>query len=63
MKIYKPKIGDRVWLRVPTNGIICKVSKKYGYTIKIDGIKKGTTMSYFDIHEIDVIATPITSSV
>lgn len=39
------KKGDLVWLLVPMNGIITKISKKGDCTIKLDDLKKETLIS------------------
>lgn len=49
--IFKPKlkVGDKVWLTIPANGVIKKVSK-HGYEIEITDAKG--TYGYFDDRDI-----------
>ena len=53
-KQFKAKVGDRVWLKIPANGTIKKIGK-YGYSVELDEILKGTTMEYFAADEADEI--------
>lgn len=51
----KLKKGDRVWLRIPTNGTIVSVNQRRGYTIEVDEIEKGNKFMNFDDSEVEKI--------
>lgn len=47
-----PKIGDEVWIKLPTNAKIIRYNKKFGYTLKTpDGVE----WCYFSKDEFNVI--------
>ena len=45
------KVGDKVWLKIPVNGKIKRINKRYGYTIEVDCESK-SEYSYFDDTEV-----------
>ena len=52
-KNLKLKKGDRVWLTVPMNGVIVRINKEMGYTIKLDN--QETEVAYYGDDEIKKI--------
>jgi len=51
MKKY-PKVGDRVWVKLPMNATIVRSNKRRGFTLKTDD---GVLWSYLSEDEIEVI--------
>jgi hypothetical protein len=49
MEKYKLKKGDTVWVRLPANAKIIRVSKRDGYTLKT---KDGNEWCYFGDDEV-----------
>lgn len=52
---YKLKVGDLVWVRVPTNAVVKSINRKYGYTLSV---KEDCDMSYFHDGEVSLIRKP-----
>lgn len=55
-KIKSAKIGDRIWLRIPHNGVVEHVFKDGSVRVKIDEITKGTIMERLSLDEISIIS-------
>ena len=49
---YKLKVGDNVWLKVPVNAVIKRVSQKWGYTLSIHEV---CDMNYFGDEDVQKV--------
>ncbi len=51
-KKFLSQVGQRVWLTIPVNGKIVKVSKLHGYEIEVDKVEVNNTFAFFTDDEI-----------
>lgn len=50
-----PKVGDRIWLRVPHNGKIDFVYKNGDIRVELDPIEAGTIMGRFSREDFELV--------
>lgn len=49
----KLKVGQKVWLNVPVNGVITEVKEKFGYEIEVSDVN--SKYAYFNDEEVQPI--------
>lgn len=55
MKKKIPKVGDRIWLKIPHNGFIAHIFKDGSIRARLDEISDGTIIERISADEFEVI--------